>query len=200
MREPSCDILLTNGESLFRKQDKWIKDGAPDDMFPFTGIVKMFRPKWVLGEQQRAINGIPNGERPVADQFCETLVAPFFVSSCNDSDVSALGDNRATHLVDKFRAIVQTTVPRDDFAGSQHVGLLLVPGFFCGAERAINDVHAIFCIRPTAIRPVSDKGRPDFLNVIRRRRPTVEIPSSELHAHNISPRVSSSDCPLLALC
>ncbi len=51
-RQPASDVLLVECEGFARKQNEWIKDGAPGDLVVFERIVEMARTDGIFGQDQ----------------------------------------------------------------------------------------------------------------------------------------------------
>src|SRR2546430_285645 len=85
--EPASNVLFADRESFSGKPDEWIEDGAPRDLVVVERVVEMMRADWVLGQEQRAVDRIPNGKCPIADEFGKAVGAPLFVGRCDDGNV-----------------------------------------------------------------------------------------------------------------
>src|SRR5260370_12762738 len=141
----------------------------------------------VLGQGKRAVDGVPDRESPIADDFSKAVSTPPFISRHDDGKVCRRDGQGVSQVADKFGAIVQTAVPGNDSAGRGGVWLRFAMGFFGSAKGAIEDLYAALGIRFVAVGPVRSESRTDFLNVVQGRLLAFEIPSPKLNAHNLLP-------------
>ncbi len=61
-REPASDVLFADRKGFFGKPNKRIEDGAPSDPLIVERVVEMVGADRVFGEDQRALDGIPDGD------------------------------------------------------------------------------------------------------------------------------------------
>src|SRR5260370_29839659 len=102
----------------------------------------MMRADGVLGQDQRAVDGAPDRERPIADEVGAAVGAQLFIRRRDDGNVRGGGSQEIAELVDKFGAIVQAAIPGNDGAGRRNMWLLFATGFLGGVEGTIEDLYA----------------------------------------------------------
>ena len=145
----------------------------------------MLRADGVFGQQQGGLARVPDGQRPVPDQFPQAVRRPLFICRSDDGDVRGIGGQGVSQLADEVSAIVQASVPGDDSARPRNTWLLLATGFLRGVEGAVEDVYAALRIRFVAVGAVGSESHADFLDVVRGKWLALEIPSSKLDTHDL---------------
>ena len=100
----------------------------------------MLRADGVFGEQHGALARIPDGQRPIPDQFPQAVRPPLFIRRRDDGHVRGIDGCGVAQLADEVSAIVQATVPGDDSARRRNIWLLLATRFLRGVEGAIEDL------------------------------------------------------------
>src|SRR5271155_2468455 len=99
----------------------------------------MLRANGVFGEQHTALTRIPHGQRPIPDQFPQTLRAPLVIRSGNDGNVRGTDGQRVARLMDELSTIVQAAVPSDHSAGTRNMWLRFSTRFLRGTKGAVED-------------------------------------------------------------
>ena len=140
----------------------------------------------VFGQDQRAVARVPDGERPISDEFGKAIGAPLFEGHCDDGHVRGTIGQGIAQFADELSTIVQAAVPSDHSSGRRNMRLLLATRFLRGVEGAIEDPYATFGIGFIAIGAIRSESRADFLDVVRGSRLAFEIPSSKLDAHIVA--------------
>src|SRR5229473_5197876 len=112
-REPASNVFFVECEGFSSKPDKWIKDGAPGDLFVVKRVVELVRADGVFRQEQRAVDRVPDGERPIPNEFGEAIGAPLFVGRRDDGNVRGRDRESVAQLANKVRATVQSAVPSD---------------------------------------------------------------------------------------
>src|ERR1700678_1475766 len=157
----------------------------------------MLRADGVFGEQHEALARVPDGQRPVSDEFGKAIGAPLFIRRRSDGHVRGIDGQGIAQFADEVSAIVQAAVPCDHGSRRRNMRLLLAVRFLRGVEGAIEDIYVALGIRFVAVGAVGSESGADFLDVVRRRWLAFEIPSSKLDAHDLLPCSRSiSICPL----
>src|SRR5947208_1512908 len=87
-REPAGDILSVKIESFAREPNEWIEDGAPSDLIPAYMIVEMASPDRIFSQEQAAVVRVPDGKRPLTNEFRETFIAPSFKCRRDNLNIS----------------------------------------------------------------------------------------------------------------
>lgn len=90
-------------------------------------------------------------------------------------------------LADQVSSIVQTSVPSKYRTRRQNMWLRFAVRLFCGAKRAIEDCHTVSGVGLIAIGAIGGERCADFVDIVLCGRWPFEIPSSELHAHDLLP-------------
>ena len=186
-REPTGDVFFVESEGFTRKANERIEDRAPSNLIVVERVVKMTRADGVFGQDQRAVAGVPDGERPVSDEPCKAVGgAPSFVGRSDDGNVSGIKGQNIPQLLDELSTIVQAAVPSDYGSRRRNMRLLLATRFLGGVKCAIEDPYATLGIGFIAIGAIRSESRADFFDVVRGRRLAFEIPCSKLDAHVFS--------------
>ena len=152
--EPAGDVLFADFERFSCEQNERIENRAPSNLIVVERVVEMARADGVLGQDQRAIARVPDGERPISDEFGKAIGAPLFEGYCNDGHVRGSIGQGIAQFADELSTIVQAAVPGDHGSGRRNVWLLLATRFFRGVEGAIEDPYATFGIGFVAIGAV----------------------------------------------
>src|SRR5208282_3777489 len=147
--------------------------------------MKMLRADGIFCQQHGVLARIPDGQRPIPDQFPQAVRPPLFIRRRDDGHVRGIDGQGVAHIADEVGAIVQAAVPGDDSARRRNTRLLLAMRFLRGVEVAIEDPYAALRIRFVAVGAVRSKSRADLLDVVRSRRLTFKIPSSKLDTHDL---------------
>src|ERR1700733_55040 len=147
----------------------------------------MLRADGVFGEQHGALARIPDGQRPISDEFPQAIRPPLFIGHRDDGHVRGTVGQGIAQFADEVSAIVQAAIPGDDSARGRDTWLLLTMRFLRGVEGAIEDIYPTLGIRFVAIGAVGSESGADFLDVVRGRWLAFEIPSSKLDAHDLLP-------------
>src|SRR5258708_5655185 len=120
---PAGDVLLVKIERLSGKPNDRIEDGAPGKLVAVKRVEAKTRANRILSQGQRAVHGIPDGQRPIPDEFAKALGSPPFASRRGNSNIRRGGGQRVAQLSDEVGAIVQVTIPGDDDAGRGYMWL-----------------------------------------------------------------------------
>ena len=72
-REPTGDVFFVESEGFTRKANERIENRAPSDLIVVERVVKMARADGVFGQDQRAVARVPDGERPISDEFGKAI-------------------------------------------------------------------------------------------------------------------------------
>src|SRR5712664_1319142 len=107
----------------------------------------MPRADGVFGEQDGPLARIPDGQRPIPDEFGKAVGVPLFVRRRDNGNIRRGDGQRITQLTDEVGTIVQATVPSDDSARRGNAWLLLLTRFLGGVEGAIKNLYAALGIR-----------------------------------------------------
>ncbi len=137
--EPASDVFFTDGEGFACKQHEWIEDGAPGDLIFVDRVVEVACADRVFGQEQRAVVGAPNRERPISDELGKAASAPLFVSRRDNGNVRGADSQGVSQFADQLGSVVQATIPGDHDAGRRDVRLCFSMRFLCGPEGAIED-------------------------------------------------------------
>jgi hypothetical protein len=181
-----CDIFFAESEDFIRKPDERIENRAPSNLIVVERVVKMARADGVFGQDQRAVAKVPDGKRPISDEFGEAIGAPLFEGHCDDRDVRGTIGQGIAQIGDELSTIVQAAVPSDHGSGRRNMRLLLVMRFLRGVEGAIEDPYAALGIGFITIGAIWSESRADSFNVVLGGRLAFEIPSSKLDAHVVT--------------
>src|SRR5580658_7692992 len=140
----------------------------------------------VFGQDQRAVARVPDGERPISDEFGKATGAPPFGGHCDDGHVRGISDQGIAQFADELSTIVQAAVPSDYGSGRRNIRLLLATRFLRGVESSIEDPYATLGIGFSAIGAIRSESHADFLDEVQGSRLAFEIPSSKLDAHIVA--------------
>src|SRR6266851_1835267 len=154
----------------------------------------------VFGEDQRAVVGVPDRDRPIPDKLGEGIGAPLFVGRRDDGKVGGIKSQNISQAADKLGAVVQAAIPGNDRARRGNLRLRFTSRFLRGVESTIENHYGALGIRFVAVGSVRSESCTNLLEVVRGWRLAFPIPSSKLHAHDSFPlcfRLGLSTCRAL---
>src|SRR5467141_1358491 len=125
----------------------------------------MFRADRILSQEQRAMGGVPDGERPIPHELGEAVGAPFVVSRRDDGQVRGIDGYKITQITDEISAIIQAAVPSDDSARRRNTWLFLSIRLLGCVESAIENLYATVGIGLIAIGAIRSEGRTDVFDI-----------------------------------
>src|ERR1700722_5349667 len=141
-REPNGDVFFVEREGFTCKAAKRIENRTPSNPIVVERVVKMARADGVFGQDQRPVAGVPDGERPISDEFGKAIGAPLFEGHCYDGHVRGAIGQGIAQFADELSTIIQAAIPSDDSARRTNTWLLLAMRFLGGVEGAIEDSYA----------------------------------------------------------
>src|SRR6266481_9103287 len=143
----------------------------------------------VFGEDQRAVVGVPDRDRPIPDELGKAIGTPLFVGRRDDGNVGGIKSQNISQSADKLGATVQAAIPGNYRAGLGNMRLRFTARFLRSVKSAIQDLYAALGIRFVAIGPKRSESCHDLLEVVHGWRLAFPIPSAKLHTHKFIPLV-----------
>lgn len=109
--QPSGNVFFFERETLSGKQNQWIENSAPGDLFLIERVIKTARSDRIFCKNDRPAYRFPDGQGPIADQLGKAFRSPRFICRRDDCQVCRVGSHRLSQFSDEIFSVVQPSFP-----------------------------------------------------------------------------------------
>src|SRR4029434_2658771 len=185
--KPTRDVFLFEPHRLIFRREQWLKERAPGKRGFADHVVQRFGAEELLGEQHAALLGIPNGQRPIADELGESRESPEPQGSRNDGDVGQVAAKLPAQASDQLLTVVEAPVPKQNLAGRRYKWMLFGWRRRGHREGEVEKLNLGFGILRYALAFIGGERGSRVADLFSGKRSVIEIPQPELHAHGRAP-------------
>src|SRR5215472_13956550 len=138
----------------------------------------------ILGKDQRAVIRIPDRQGPIAYEPSQTSAPPVLINGSDDRKIRLVRLRKCTQSVYQFGRVIESTVPSQDGTRTADAWLCFEARFSRRMKGAVDYCNAILRMGASAIWTICGDEVLDLFDLVAGHRLAVEIPYSELNAHD----------------